>query len=119
MIKVVIAGASGRMGKTLLEAVAGASDMQLHGALDRPGSPLLGRDAGELVGAPLGVKVTDDIGRTLTGADVLIDFTRPEATLRHLELCAGRGVGMVIGTTGFDAAGKSAIAAATSAIIAG
>jgi 4-hydroxy-tetrahydrodipicolinate reductase len=52
MIKVVIAGASGRMGKTLLEAVAGAPDLRLHGALDRSGSPLLGRDAGELVGAP-------------------------------------------------------------------
>ncbi len=112
MIKVVIAGASGRMGKTLLEAVAGASDMRLHGALERSGSPLLGKDAGELIGASLGAKLSDDIAAALDGADVLIDFTRPEATLRHLQICRDKGVALVIGTTGFDADGKAAIAAA-------
>jgi len=116
MIKVVIAGASGRMGKTLLEAVAAAPDLRLHGALDRPGSPLLGRDAGELVGAPLGVKVTDDVALALAGAEVLIDFTRPEATLRHLALCREIGVAAVIGTTGFDAAGKATIAEAARSV---
>jgi 4-hydroxy-tetrahydrodipicolinate reductase len=116
MIKVVIAGASGRMGKTLLEAVAAAPDLRLHGALDRSGSPLLGRDAGELVGAPLGIKVTDDVAHALAGADVLIDFTRPEATLRHLVLCREKGVAAVIGTTGFDAAGKAAIAEAAQGV---
>ncbi len=110
MIKVVIAGVSGRMGKTLLEAIAGAADMRLHGALDRPGSPFLGRDAGELVGAPLGVGITDDVVSALDGAHVLIDFTRPDATLRHLALCREKGVALVIGTTGFDAEGKAAIA---------
>jgi len=112
MIKVVIAGASGRMGKTLLEAVAAAPDLRLHGALDRSGSPMLGRDAGELTGAPLDVKVTEDVAHALAGAEVLIDFTRPEATLRHLALCREQGVAAVIGTTGFDAAGKAAIAEA-------
>ncbi len=116
MIKVVIAGASGRMGKTLLEAVAAAPDLRLHGALDRSGSPLLGRDAGELVGVPLDVKVTDDVAHALAGADVLIDFTRPEATLRHLALCREKGVAAVIGTTGFDAAGKAAIAEAAQGV---
>ncbi len=116
MIKVVIAGASGRMGKTLLEAVAGATDMRLHGALDRPGSPFLGRDAGELVGAPLGVRITDDVANALDGAHVLIDFTRPDATLHHLALCRDNGVAMVIGTTGFDAGGKAAIADAATRI---
>ncbi len=116
MIKVVIAGASGRMGKTLLEAVAGASDMRLHGALDRPGSPFLGRDAGELVGAPLGVRITDDVASALDGAHVLIDFTRPDATLHHLALCRDKGVALVIGTTGFDAGGKAAIADAATRI---
>jgi 4-hydroxy-tetrahydrodipicolinate reductase len=116
MIKVVIAGASGRMGKTLLEAVAAAPDLCLHGALDRSGSPLLGRDAGELVGAPLGVKVTDDVALALAGAEVLIDFTRPEATLRHLALCREIGVAAVIGTTGFDAAGKATIAEAARSV---
>jgi 4-hydroxy-tetrahydrodipicolinate reductase len=112
MIKIVIAGASGRMGHVLLEAVAAAPDLALHGALDRPGSAALGRDAGELIGQSLGVLVTDDVAAALTGADVLIDFTRPEATLGHLAACQAQGVGVVIGTTGFDGAGKAAIAAA-------
>ncbi len=116
MIKVVIAGVSGRMGKTLLEAVAGASDMRLHAALDRMGGPFLGRDAGELIGTSLGVKVRDDVASALDGADVLIDFTRPEATLQHLALCREKRVGLVIGTTGFDAAGKEAIAEAAGSI---
>ena len=111
-MKVVIAGASGRMGKTLIEAVASAADMRLLNALDRTGSPLLGRDAGELAGAPLDVRITDDVAAALAGADVLIDFTRPDATLRHLGVCREKGVAAVIGTTGFDAAGKAAIAEA-------
>lgn len=111
-IKVVIAGASGRMGKALLEAVAGATDMRLHAALEREGSPWLGHDAGELVGTSLGAKISHDMAAALEGADVLIDFTRPEATLHHLQLCQENKVALVIGTTGFDAAGKAAIAAA-------
>jgi 4-hydroxy-tetrahydrodipicolinate reductase len=116
MIKVAIAGASGRMGKTLLEAVAQAPDLHLHAALERPGSPHVGREAGELVGGILGTRVTDDVAGALAGADVLIDFTRPEATLHHLEICRSRGVGLVIGTTGFDAAGKAAIAATAASV---
>jgi 4-hydroxy-tetrahydrodipicolinate reductase len=100
------------MGKTLLEAVAGAADMRLHAALERAGSPFVGRDAGELVGTSLGVRITDEVEAALAGADVLIDFTRPEATLHHLRACRSQGVGVVIGTTGFDAAGKLAIAEA-------
>ncbi|MEW5770533.1 MAG: 4-hydroxy-tetrahydrodipicolinate reductase [Pseudomonadota bacterium] len=112
-IKVVIAGASGRMGKALLEAVAEAPDMRLHAALERAGSPWLGHDAGELVGGSgLGARITDDVAAALDGADVLIDFTRPEATLHHLELCRQRRVALVIGTTGFDAGGKAAIESA-------
>jgi 4-hydroxy-tetrahydrodipicolinate reductase len=115
-IRVVIAGASGRMGKSLLEAVAGAGDLVLHGALERPGSPWLGHDAGELVGTTLGTPVTEDVAAALEGAQVLIDFTRPEATLEHLRLCQARGVGLVIGTTGFDEAGKAAIADAAQTV---
>mgnify|MGYP000909588711 CR=1 FL=1 len=110
MIKVVIAGASGRMGRALLEALAGAADLRLHAALDRPGAPGLGRDAGELIGGHFGVPLGADVAAALAGADVLIDFTRPEATLGHLAICREKGVGAVIGTTGFDAAGKAAIA---------
>jgi 4-hydroxy-tetrahydrodipicolinate reductase len=106
---VAIAGASGRMGKILIEAIVGAPDMRLGAALDRAGSPLLGRDAGEALGTALGVTVVDDLA-ALRGMRALIDFTRPEATLRHLDACKAHGVPLVIGTTGFDAAGKAAIA---------
>ena len=110
MSRIVIAGVSGRMGHALLEALANAPDLTLHAALDRPGSACLGRDAGELIGGHLGVAVTDDVAAALTGADVLIDFTRPEATLHHLAVCREQGVAAVIGTTGLDAQGKAAIA---------
>ncbi len=108
-IRIAIAGASGRMGRTLIDAVAQADDVVLAVALERSGSPWLGRDAGELVGTPCGVKVTDDLETSLKQADCLIDFTRPEGTLQHLEICRRLGVHLVIGTTGFDAAGKQAI----------
>ncbi|MFA6312103.1 MAG: 4-hydroxy-tetrahydrodipicolinate reductase [Sterolibacterium sp.] len=111
-LRIAIAGASGRMGRTLIEAVAQAEDTVLAAALDQPGSALLGKDAGELVGAPCGVRIDDDIEAALARADCLIDFTRPEGTLRHLAACRRRGVHMVIGTTGFDADGKQAIEAA-------
>ncbi len=106
---VVIAGCTGRMGRALLEAMLAATDLRLAAALDRPGSPALGRDAGELVGAQLGVAVSDDVAAALKDADVLVDFTRPEATLLHLAACRRAGVAMVIGTTGFDTAGRQAI----------
>lgn len=113
---VVIAGCTGRMGRALLEAVAAATDLRLTAALDRTGSPALGRDAGELAGGPLGVTVSDDVAAALQVADVLIDFTRPEATLCHIAACRRAGVAMVIGTTGFDAAGRQAIADAAADI---
>lgn len=110
--RVVIAGASGRMGRALLEAVAGTTDIGVHAALEREGSPWLGHDAGELAGTHLGVAISQDIEAALTEAQVFIDFTRPEATLHHLVLCQQKNVAMVIGTTGFDAPGKAAITAA-------
>ncbi len=116
MMKIAVAGASGRMGRMLVEAVLEAPDAQLAGALDVSGSPALSRDAGDFLGRSTGVTITDDLGTALDGADVLIDFTRPEGTLRHLEACAARGVRMVIGTTGFDDAGKAAIGAAAQRI---
>jgi 4-hydroxy-tetrahydrodipicolinate reductase len=116
MINVAIAGISGRMGRALLEAVTAAADMRLAAALDRVGSSTLESDAGALVGASLGVKVSADVSAALTGADVLIDFTRPEATLHHLQVCVEKKVGLIIGTTGFDAAGKAAIEQAAKSI---
>lgn len=110
--RIAIAGASGRMGRMLVEAVLDADDCALAGALDRPGSAVLGQDAGAALGRPAGVAISDDLRAALAGAEVLIDFTRPEGTLAHLQACRELGVQMVIGTTGFDDAGKAAIAAA-------
>jgi 4-hydroxy-tetrahydrodipicolinate reductase len=109
-LRITVAGASGRMGRMLVEAVVGASDLRLHGALDLPGSPSLGQDAAGFLGRTSGVAITDDLTRGLSGADVLIDFTRPAGTLAHLARCRELGVKAVIGTTGFDDAQKAQIA---------
>lgn len=111
-LKVVIAGCSGRMGHVLLECVFADADLLLTGALDRAGNPQLGRDAGEQLGKVSGVKVTDDIAVALKGADVLVDFTRPEACMQYLAACEKANVQMIIGTTGFSAEQKLAIEAA-------
>lgn len=111
-MKIAVAGASGRMGKMLIEAIARAPDAELAGALDVAGSPALGNDAAAFLGQPAGVPIESDLARGLDGARVLIDFTRPEGTLQHLAYCAEHGIAMVIGTTGFDDAGKAAIRAA-------
>ncbi|MBI3285873.1 MAG: 4-hydroxy-tetrahydrodipicolinate reductase [Burkholderiales bacterium] len=111
-LKIAVAGASGRMGKMLIEAISDAQDAVLAGALDVAGSPALGTDAGATLGKATGVAIAAELAAGLAGADFLIDFTRPEGTLRHLEYCAAHGVKMIIGTTGFDEAGKAAIAAA-------
>ena len=116
-LKVVIAGCSGRMGHALLESVFADADLSLHGALDRAGeNPHLGRDSGEQFGKVSGVKVTADIDSALKGADVLVDFTRPEASMQYLDACQKANVGMVIGTTGFSAEQKLAIEAASKKI---
>jgi 4-hydroxy-tetrahydrodipicolinate reductase len=107
---IAIAGATGRMGQMLIEAVRASDDLRLTGALDRPDSPALGQDAA-YPGPSAGVSVTADLRQGLNGAQVLIDFTRPEGTLSHLKLCRELGVHAVIGTTGFSEAQKAEIAA--------
>jgi len=104
------------MGRALLEAVVADADCALCAALDRPGSPLVGQDAGAAWGAASGVNVTDQPAAALQGAQALIDFTRPEATFGYLDACVAAGVPLVIGTTGFDDAGKARIAAAAQRI---
>jgi 4-hydroxy-tetrahydrodipicolinate reductase len=111
-LKIAVAGASGRMGRMLVEAIAEAPDMALAGALDVAGSPTVGTDAGAFSGRPAGVAIAADLPTGLASAQFLIDFTRPEGTLKHLEYCAAHGIKMIIGTTGFDEAGKAAIRAA-------
>lgn len=105
-IKIAIAGCGGRMGTVLLECVAQADDLVLHAALEHAGSSLLGHSVQG------GVSITADIEAALQGADVLIDFTRPEGTLRHLEICRQLKVNAVIGTTGMNAQQKAELGAA-------
>lgn len=107
--RIAVAGASGRMGHMLIEAVRAADDCRLAGALDREGSPTLGDDAGAFLGFASGVAVTADLRTGLAGAQVLIDFTRPEGTMAHLAVCRELGVQAVIGTTGFSDAQKAEI----------
>jgi 4-hydroxy-tetrahydrodipicolinate reductase len=107
---VAVAGASGRMGHMLIEAIQGSDDCILAGALDVAASPAIGNDAAAFLGHASGVPVTADVATGLDHAHVLIDFTRPEGTLAHLKVCRERGVKAVIGTTGFSEAQKREIA---------
>ena len=111
--RIAIAGASGRMGRMLIEAVMQAADAQLAGALDIAGSPQIASDAAAFLGKPAGVLITDDINQGLKNAQVLIDFTRPEGTMQHLAACRRLGVQLVIGTTGFSDTQKAEIQAAS------
>ncbi|MEM5369272.1 4-hydroxy-tetrahydrodipicolinate reductase [Paraburkholderia azotifigens] len=115
-MKIAVAGATGRMGQMLIEAVLNAEDAILVGALSREGSPSLGQDAGTFVGKTTGIAITDDVDAALASCDVLLDFTRPQATLAYLEAAQRHGVKMVIGTTGFDAAQLDLIKAASNTI---
>lgn len=109
-IDIGVAGAGGRMGRALVAAILAADGLRLGAALARPGSPSIGADAGEAaaVGA-VGVTIGDALAAVLDAFDVLVDFSVPGATLANLAACAERGKPVVIGTTGFDAAGRAAI----------
>ena len=107
-MNIAIAGASGRMGRALIEATLHGADMKLAAALEQKGNAQVGKDAGELVGTPCGVKIADAAG-SLAGCDVLVDFTRPEGTLAHVRACRAAQRGIVIGTTGFAPAGLDEI----------
>jgi 4-hydroxy-tetrahydrodipicolinate reductase len=109
MLKIAVAGAAGRMGKMLIEAIQQADDMQLSGALEVASSPAIGKDAGDALGFTTNVVVTSELSQALNGADALIDFTRPEATLGNLAYCAKHGIKVVIGTTGFNDEQKALI----------
>jgi 4-hydroxy-tetrahydrodipicolinate reductase len=101
-IKVVVAGAGGKMGQTLIEGVRADKSLLLAAALDVAGSPAVGTSIG-------GIKVDSSPSRAIAAGDVLIDFTRPEGTIEHLEICASLGKSIVIGTTGFPEPLKKAI----------
>lgn len=110
-LRIAVAGASGRMGRMLVEAIQNSKDCMLTAALDLPGSPALGTDAAAFLGQNSGALIESDLHSALSKADFLIDFTRPEGTLEHLAVCAELGVKVVIGTTGFSDAQKARIAA--------
>ncbi len=117
MTRIAITGAGGRMGRTLIEACSESEALQLAVAVDRPGSSLIGADVGEVAGfGKLGVTIGDDLRRMTGEFDVLIDFTIPEATVAHLEICREAGKRMVIGTTGFSDEQKHRIDAAAAEI---
>ena len=102
-MKLVVAGASGRMGRTLMALIHAMDHAVLHGALDAPNAPTIGRDAGDVLsGGPLGVSIADDPLTVLPDADGLIDFTAPAASLGYAELCAQARIAHVIGTTGWS-----------------
>ncbi|MBU6468529.1 MAG: 4-hydroxy-tetrahydrodipicolinate reductase [Betaproteobacteria bacterium] len=115
-IRVAVAGSTGRMGRVLIEEVLADNALALSAALERSSHPLLGRDPGDWVGVNTQVKISEVSAKELKNTDVLIDFTRPEATLAHLALCREQQVAMVIGTTGFTASEKEAIQEASRSI---
>ena len=115
-MRIAVAGSAGRMGRTLLEAVLRDPELELTAAFEQAGNAALGREAGELAGLPCAVKLRADYAPALADADVLVDFTRPEGTLAHLEACVRLKKSMVIGTTGFGDAQRARIAAAARSI---
>ncbi len=109
-MRLVVAGAGGRMGQTLVRLIAEETGVSLAAALEKHDSPNLGRDAGDVAGLkPLGVPVTSDIPAALAGADGLIDFTSPAATVDFASAAAGAGTVHVIGTTGLTASDHAAL----------
>jgi 4-hydroxy-tetrahydrodipicolinate reductase len=115
-MKIAVAGSSGRMGRTLIEALLSGKDLKLSAALEVAGSPHLGKDAGEALGSVCGVAVSSDYAAAIAASDCLIDFTRPEGSLLHLAACVKAGTNVVIGTTGFSAAGRQRIVEAANRI---
>jgi 4-hydroxy-tetrahydrodipicolinate reductase len=115
-IKIAIAGAAGKMGAANIKAVSQVPGLVVHSAFDRAGSPALGKDAGEVAGiGPLGVAIVDDVATALEGADAIIDFTVPAASVALAQLAAERGIVHIIGTTGCTEADYAAIAASAKA----
>lgn len=109
-VRIAVVGASGRMGRTLIESAKQQELIVLGAAIDRTGSSLLGVDAGELAGVgAMNVAITDSLDLVVNDFDVLIDFTSPESSIVHIDWCAKNRKAIVIGTTGFNHAQKEQI----------
>lgn len=115
-IKIAVVGAGGRMGRMIIESTLKDGEATLVAAVDQPGAPWIGKDAGELVGMPCNVAITTDVEAAIAQADCLIDFTRPQGTLAHIALCRKYKTAIVIGTTGIEDDGKRVIAEAAKEI---
>ncbi len=112
-MKIAVMGAAGRMGRELIRAIAAEPGCSVSGALETPGSSVLGKDIGELAGIePIGIVVSSDAAAVIAAADAIVDFTIPKASIEFARLAASSGTAAVIGTTGFDAEGNAAIAEA-------
>ncbi|MFI3187354.1 MAG: 4-hydroxy-tetrahydrodipicolinate reductase, partial [Methylococcaceae bacterium] len=110
MMRIAVVGASGRMGLYLIKAAALAKNAELAVAVSRPESLAIGRDAGELAGiSVVGIKVVGDLASVVDQFDVLIDFTRPDASMDFIKICREAGKKLVIGTTGYSDAQKALI----------
>ncbi|HEY6005434.1 MAG TPA: 4-hydroxy-tetrahydrodipicolinate reductase [Anaeromyxobacter sp.] len=117
MTNVVVTGAAGRMGTQIVRLVRSTEGMALTGAVERAGAPQIGQDAGALAGiGPIGVLVADGLAKALAGTGVVVDFTSHEASAAHAEICAEKGVPIVIGSTGFTPEAKARVAAAAKRI---
>src|SRR5579883_3410853 len=101
MLKVGVSGAAGRMGRLVISEIAFADDLALAGAIERPGSELLGSDAGVIAGcAPLGMAITEKVAEVVARSEVIIDFSSPLALAELRAACTAARVPLVIGTTG-------------------
>jgi 4-hydroxy-tetrahydrodipicolinate reductase len=110
-MKIAVMGAAGRMGHELIRAIAAEPGCTISGATETAGSPVLGKDIGVLAGLePIGVAVSDDAASVIAGADAIVDFTVPKASVEFARLAARTRTAVIVGTTGFDAAAEAAIA---------
>src|ERR1700692_1150237 len=117
-MRLIVAGAGGRMGRTLTRAISETSGAVLAGALEAPGSELLGKDAGTLAGLPAnGVLLSADLWSLSANADGILDFTVPGATIANVAIAAERGLVHVIGTTGLSSSDEAVIRSVTSRAI--
>lgn len=115
-LKIAVAGASGRMGRMLIEVIQNTNDMVLSGALDLPNSPEIHTDATMFLGRSSNIFIESNLTKGLVNSEYLIDFTNPEGTLKHLEYCVSNRIKMIIGTTGFEQKDKDAISQAAKKI---
>src|SRR5947209_15148205 len=114
-MRLIVAGAGGRMGRTLVRTIDATPGVVLAGALEAPGSERLGKDAGVLAGLPAnGVELSADLWSLSANADGILDFTVPAATIANVAIAAQRGLVHVIGTTGLSASDDAVIRSVTS-----